>query len=70
MKELKALLTEIANQLETVATNLGAMEAALTEHAVISSNDIDKHTGLLSGPHINAKHGLANARYLISKLPD
>jgi hypothetical protein len=70
MKDIKTVLTQIVNYLETIATNQGAMEAALAERGVISSDDIDMYTGVLSAPHTNAKHGLATVRYQISQLPD
>ena len=70
MKELKQILTELTDGLEAVATNLGAMEAALTEQGTISADDIDSHKGILSPAHTSAKHELLNIRYLISRLPE
>ena len=70
MKPIKDILSEIVKNLETVAINLGAMEAALDELGFVHASDIDKYTGVLSGPQTNAKHALANVRYMISKIPD
>jgi len=66
MSNMQDALNEIVQRLEEAATSVGAMEAALIEHGLISATGIDNHT---AQAHIHAKHALVNARYLISRIP-
>jgi hypothetical protein len=69
LKEIKQILNEIVNQLETIGVHLGALEAALIERGVISTAEVDDHKGVLSLARISVKHMLVNARHAISQLP-
>jgi hypothetical protein len=64
---LKDILSNIMVNLEIVATNLGAMEAALEQRNYLGVGEIDAY---MEVPHRNARSALANARHWIAALPD
>ena len=70
MPNTKQILTDIAKHLEDVATEIWALEAALTTRGVLSQDEIDDHKGVLGQARTSAKHMLANVRYAISQLPN
>jgi hypothetical protein len=64
---LQEVLSQIVKNLEAVAANVGAMETALVEQELITFEMTDRHrpTSLQ-----NVKSGLANVRYMISRLAE
>jgi hypothetical protein len=64
---LQNTLTEIVKNLEIVAANVGAMEMALVERGLLTFEQTDSHR---PNSLQSVKSALANARYLISRLPD
>ena len=70
MRELKTVLNEIVKNLENVAVELGALEAALNTREVVSQDEIESHMGVLSPARTSVKHMLVNVRHSISQLPE
>lgn len=62
---LKAVLNELVDQLETVATKVAAQEAALLQRAALQPGDIDLKMN--ASP---AREELAKVRGWIASLPD
>ena len=64
---IKDILNLVVKTLESVTTDLGALEALLIEQQTISSVDLGRYRAV----HLQSvKHTLANARYWIGSLPD
>jgi hypothetical protein len=64
------ILSDMAKHLESMATEIWALEEALTTRGVLSRDEIDSHKGVLDQAHTSAKHMLVNVRHAISQLPD
>ena len=65
MTPLQEALSEIVKNLEIVAANVGAMEIALVARELLTFDETDLHR---PNSLQSVKSGLANARYLISRL--